>query len=150
MSGVRRYRYITILYRYRAYADIGFNRYRRIPDIGFTRYRVNTDIGCTPISGIIEINADIGVNITIYRYRRTIRRYWCSARIQMSAGACVPAARPPASECPPRPQGRPGRFVLSESSVVPEIWLVFLICSALWPKAFRFCNFLFSYLHLRF
>ena len=40
-----------------------------------------------------------------------------------SAGACVPAARPPASECLPR---RPGRFVLSESSVVPEICLLFL------------------------
>ncbi len=36
-----------------------------IPDIGIP------DIGCTPISGIIEISADIGVNITIYRYRRT-------------------------------------------------------------------------------
>ena len=70
----------------------------------------------------------------------------CHVTTAASAGACVPAARPPASECP----RRPGRFALSESSVVPEIWLVFIICSALWPKAFRFCNFLFSYLQLRF
>jgi hypothetical protein len=124
MSGLRRYRYITILYLYRVYADIGQNLYRRLPDIGYTRcrvyadvgilryypeigvqpmsgipdigyastrHRVNTDIGCTPISGIIEISADIGVNITIYRYRRTIRRYRCSARIQMLPG-CASAA----------------------------------------------------------
>ncbi len=40
-------------------------RYRVYPISGKRRYR------CTPISGIIEISADIGVNITIYRYQRT-------------------------------------------------------------------------------
>jgi hypothetical protein len=64
----------------------------------------------------------------------------CHVTTAVSAGA----------RYPPRPPGRFGRFILSETSVVPEMWLLFFICSALWPKAFRFCNFLFSFLHLRF
>ncbi len=64
-------------------------------------------IGCTPIrimiSGIIEISADIGVNIEIYRDRRTIRRYRCLVRIQMSRCQCTAALQPPV----PVP-GRPG------------------------------------------
>ena len=41
------------------------------------------------------------------------------------------------------------RFGLKRFDSV-TFWVVFFICSALWPKAFRFCNFLFLYLHLRF
>jgi hypothetical protein len=79
--------------------DIGYAPISGIPDIGYTPMSVycdimpisvyptseNHDIGYIPISGIIEISADIGVNIAImiFRDRRTIRRYRCSARIQM-------------------------------------------------------------------
>ena len=64
----------------------------------------------------------------------------CHVTTAASAGACVPAARPPASECPPR---RPGRFVLSESSVVPEIWLLFLYARRFGLKRFDSVTFCF-------
>ena len=64
----------------------------------------------------------------------------CHITNAASAGACVPAARPPASECPPR---RPGRFVLSESSVVPEIWLLFLSARRFGLKRFDSVTFCF-------
>ena len=59
-----RYRYILILYPISVFPISGVSRYRVYPISGKRRYRVY------PISGIIEISADIGVNIRIYRYRR--------------------------------------------------------------------------------
>ena len=59
--------------------------------------------------------------------------------------------RPLAPVCPrpARPFSLLKYFFLSPLNSVqirfPEmIWVVFFICSALWPKAFRLCNFLFS------
>ncbi len=123
ISGLRRCRYIAILFRYWCLPDIGYTRYRVRSDIGYTRNRIYAnvgilryyadigvhpmsgipDIGCTPISGIIEISTDIGVDIAIYRDRRTIRRYRCSARIQMTY-------RPAAFKYPSATTYRPAAF----------------------------------------
>jgi hypothetical protein len=75
--------------RYQAFADIPFPQSRMPASIEFS-IKLFVSV-CLPISGIIEIRADIGVNIVIYRYRRTMRRYpsQCLARIQMTIMAYI-------------------------------------------------------------
>ena len=108
--------------------------------------------------GCLSVRVCLSVCLSLSVCESVCHRNDVTSRPRRSlAPVCPRPARPPPSARPARQAGSDVEVFFSftidqfcPNFISRDDLGCFFICSALWPQAFRFCNFLFSYLHLRF